>query len=263
MAGETTLPNFWVVVPAAGVGARMQADKPKQYLSLLGKTILEHTLERLLSLSGLQGIVVVLGQEDQFGRELALLTDARIVVADGGVERCDSVLNGLAVLAGQIADDDWVLVHDAARPCVAQSDVEKLLSELQEHPVGGILGTPVSDTIKRVAQQEIEQTLDRSILWQAQTPQMFRYGLLQQSLASALSQSITITDEASALESAGYHPAIVEGRRDNIKITRPEDLPVAELILKAAGGSPSEVGNERKTDSENRSRLRRSRLWRR
>jgi 2-C-methyl-D-erythritol 4-phosphate cytidylyltransferase len=232
-AVNSSLPNFWVVVPAAGVGSRMQADKPKQYLPLLGQTILEHTLERLLSLSGLQGVVVVLSKEDRFGRDLPLLQDPRIVIADGGAERGDSVLNGLSVLSDRLTSDDWVLVHDAARPCVAAADIEKLLSDLRDHPVGGILGTPVSDTIKRVDQNIIQETVDRSILWQAQTPQMFRYGLLQKALSEALSQAITITDEASALEAAGFTPAIVEGRRDNIKVTRPEDLPVAELILKA------------------------------
>ncbi|MEL7401186.1 MAG: 2-C-methyl-D-erythritol 4-phosphate cytidylyltransferase [Pseudomonadota bacterium] len=228
---DSQIPPFWVVVPAAGVGARMGADKPKQYLPLLGKTILEHTLERLLALPQLQGITVVLSPGDDLGANLGVMSHPKISIADGGRERCDSVLNGLASLRDRLTDNDWVLVHDAARPCVAHSDILLLLMRLKDHAVGGILGTPVSDTIKRVAQGAIETTVDRSVLWQAQTPQMFRYGLLYNALEQALQKGTVITDEASALESAGYSPAIVEGRRDNIKVTRPEDLPVAELIL--------------------------------
>ena len=230
---NSKIPPFWVVVPAAGVGARMGADKPKQYLPLLGKTILEHTLERLLSLPQLQGIVVVLSPSDSLGANLGVMSHPQINIVDGGRERCDSVLNGLASLNDRVAENDWVLVHDAARPCVARSDILSLVSELQDHSVGGILGTPVSDTIKRVVDTSIESTVDRSVLWQAQTPQMFRYGLLRRALQQALQDGTVITDEASALESAGFTPAIVEGRRDNIKVTRPEDLPVAELILKS------------------------------
>lgn len=209
----------------------MGADKPKQYLPLLGKTILEHTLERLLALPQLRGLVVVLSATDDIGSGLGVMSHPLVRVVDGGRERCDSVLNGLMALRGQLSDSDWVLVHDAARPCVSRCDIVALLSELSDHEVGGILATPVSDTIKRVSAGEIETTVDRSVLWQAQTPQMFRFGLLYQSLERALQSGTVITDEASALENAGFSPAIVEGRRDNIKVTRPEDLPVAELIL--------------------------------
>lgn len=220
-------------MPAAGVGSRMGADKPKQYLPLLGKTILEHTLERLLTLPQLHGVVVVLSPNDTIGRALGVLSHEKVSIVSGGRERCDSVINGLASLRDNVADSDWVLVHDAARPCVARSDILKLLTQLSEHPVGGILATPVSDTIKRVSSGTVTTTVDRSVLWQAQTPQMFRYGLLLSALQQAFADGAVITDEASALEHAGFTPAVVEGRRDNIKVTRPEDLPVAELILKS------------------------------
>ncbi len=221
-----------MVVPAAGVGSRMKADLPKQYLTLKGKTILEHTLERLLQLPGLSGIVLVVNPADQHWRTLPVASHPKVQVVEGGRERCDSVLNGLYALEEHLQPLDWVLVHDAARPCVDLRDIEALIDELQEHLVGGILGVPVSDTVKRLNDNYgIEETVDRRVLWQAQTPQMFRYGVLSKALREALHRGLEITDEASAVESAGYVPLMVEGRRDNIKITRPEDLPMAELIL--------------------------------
>lgn len=225
--------GYWVIVPAAGVGSRMGADKPKQYLTLNGKTILEHTLERLLQLPKLNGIVVVVHPLDSYWSTLPVFNHEKIRVIEGGKERCDSVLNGLDTLDEYMQPLDWVMVHDAARPCVDLRDIEELVEKLEEHLVGGILGVPVSDTVKRLNDNYgIEETVDRRVLWQAQTPQMFRYGILARSLRSALQQGITITDEASAVESAGYVPLMVEGRRDNIKVTRPEDIPIAELILK-------------------------------
>lgn len=225
--------GYWVIVPAAGVGSRMGADKPKQYLTLNGKTILEHTLERLLQLPKLNGIVVVVHPLDSYWSTLPVFNHEKIRVIEGGKERCDSVLNGLDTLDEYMQPLDWVMVHDAARPCVDLRDIEELVEKLEEHLVGGILGVPVSDTVKRLNDNYgIEETVDRRVLWQAQTPQMFRYGILARSLRSALQQGIRITDEASAVESAGYVPLMVEGRRDNIKVTRPEDIPMAELILK-------------------------------
>ncbi|GAB3095816.1 2-C-methyl-D-erythritol 4-phosphate cytidylyltransferase [Aestuariicella hydrocarbonica] len=225
--------GYWVIVPAAGVGSRMGADKPKQYLTLNHKTILEHTLERLLQLPALNGIVVVVHPLDAYWSELPIFENPKIKVIEGGQERCDSVLNGLDTLDEHLQPLDWVMVHDAARPCFELSDVEELIEKLDEHLVGGILGVPVSDTVKRLNDNYgIEETVDRRVLWLAQTPQMFRYGVLAKSLREALQQGIPITDEASALEAAGYVPLMVEGRRDNIKVTRPEDIPMAELILR-------------------------------
>ncbi|NIB39798.1 2-C-methyl-D-erythritol 4-phosphate cytidylyltransferase [Pseudomaricurvus alkylphenolicus] len=227
------LSDCWVVIPAAGVGARMGANKPKQYLEINGKTILEHTLERLLKLPDLRGVVLVLGAEDTYWQRLPAVQNPLVKTVEGGNERCDSVLNGLKSLQNEVKPDDWVLVHDAARPCVALDDIQNLRHDIKHHPAGGILGVPVSDTLKRVSDDSsIEATVDRSVLWQAQTPQAFRYGVLSDALSQALQKGLNITDEASAVESAGYKPLMVEGRRDNIKITRPEDLPLAELTLK-------------------------------
>ncbi len=224
--------GYWVIVPAAGVGRRMGADKPKQYLPLAGSTVLQQTLQRLLQLPQLRGLVLVVSPFDTLWRDIPAVNHPLVRVVSGGAERCDSVLNGLYELESELQPLDWVMVHDAARPCVTAADIGNLVSELQEHLAGGILGVPVSDTIKRLNDNYgIEETVDRQVLWQAQTPQMFRYGVLLKALREALQAEAIVTDEASAVELAGYVPLMVEGRRDNIKITRPEDLPMAELIL--------------------------------
>ncbi|GAB6046323.1 2-C-methyl-D-erythritol 4-phosphate cytidylyltransferase [Methyloparacoccus murrellii] len=225
-------PRHWAVVPAAGVGKRMGAELPKQYLPVHGKPVLQHTLERLLSVPGLAGICVALGTEDGYWHDLPLVTEARIRVAAGGRERADSVLSALDHLAAAARPDDWVLVHDAARPCITRGDVEKLMAALDDDPVGGILALPVSDTLKTVADDgHITGTPDRSHTWRALTPQMFRFGLLRAALVEAATAGRVVTDEASAMELAGHRPRIVEGRPDNLKITRPEDLPLAAFYL--------------------------------
>ena len=223
---------FWVVIPAAGVGRRMGAERPKQYMQLAGRTIIEHTLSRFLDYPGLQRILVALGEQDPYWSHLGCSSDARIERVTGGLERADSVRNALLALVGRAADTDWVLVHDAARPCLGREDLARLIDELRDHPVGGILATPARDTMKRVdGAGEIEATVDRATLWHAQTPQMFRLGPLLQSLELARQRGWTVTDEASALEQAGLRPRVVEGRADNIKITCPEDLAYAEWLL--------------------------------
>lgn len=221
-----TWPSFWVVIPAAGVGSRMQADRPKQYLSLGGRCLIEHTLDCFLDQPGLSGLVVCLSPTDAWWPELACAADPRITRADGGHERADSVLHGLQALAALGAkDEDWVLVHDAARPNLAQSDLHKLLNTLKDDPVGGLLAVPVRDTLKLAGPDgRVSSTPDRSLFWQAYTPQMFRLGALRTALADALAGGASITDEASAMEWAGQAPRLVEGRADNIKVTRPEDL---------------------------------------
>lgn len=229
--------NYWAVVPAAGIGSRMHVSNsassklPKQYLPLMGKTIIEQSLSRLLDIKAISKIVVSLNPEDEHWPHLAIASHQRIIATEGGSERSSSVLNGLAALAPFARNDDWVLVHDAARPCVTREAIEKLMHSLASHEVGGILAVPVSDTLKRSLGAEIETTLERSTLWQAHTPQLFRYGLLKQSLRRALDEGAGVTDEASALEFAGYKPKLIEDRRDNIKVTRPEDLAMAEAIL--------------------------------
>lgn len=226
------LPPFWALIPAAGVGSRMRADRPKQYLELGGKSILEHTLGCFLDHPQLRGIVVSLAVDDPLWPSLACANDPRILRAEGGRERADSVLNGLLRLTEQGADEqDWVLVHDAARPNLAQSDLDLLLAELVNDPVGGLLAVPARDTLKRAgADGRVRETVDRSVIWQAYTPQMFRLGMLHRALAEALVSDVAITDEASAIEWAGQSPRLIEGRADNLKVTRPEDLHYLERL---------------------------------
>ncbi|MDH1264344.1 2-C-methyl-D-erythritol 4-phosphate cytidylyltransferase [Pseudomonas sp. GD03944] len=226
------LPPFWALVPAAGVGSRMRAERPKQYLELGGKCILEHTLGCFLDHPQLRGIVVSLAVDDPFWPTLACANDPRVLRADGGRERADSVLNGLLRLTELGADEqDWVLVHDAARPNLAQSDLDLLLAELADDPVGGLLAVPARDTLKRAgADGRVRETVDRSVIWQAYTPQMFRLGMLHRALAEALVSDVSITDEASAIEWAGQSPRLIEGRADNLKVTRPEDLHYLERL---------------------------------
>lgn len=221
-----SLPAFWAVIPAAGVGARMAADRPKQYLQLGGRTILEHSLDCFLDHPCLKGVVVSIAADDPYWPGLACVSDTRIQRAAGGRERADSVLNALLLLHAQgAADNDWVLVHDAARPNLARDDLDRLLGELANDPVGGLLAVPARDTLKRAdANGRVSATIDRSTVWQAYTPQMFRLGALHRALADSLVADVAITDEASAIEWSGQAPRLVEGRNDNIKVTRPEDL---------------------------------------
>lgn len=223
---NTSLPAFWAVIPAAGVGARMAADRPKQYLQLGGLTILEHSLNCFLDHPSVKGVVVSLAADDPFWPGLPCASDRRIQRAAGGLERADSVLNALLLLHAQgAADSDWVLVHDAARPNLARSDLDRLLRELADDPVGGLLAVPARDTLKRAdADGRVSATVDRSTIWQAYTPQMFRLGALHRALADSLVADVAITDEASAIEWSGQAPRLIEGRNDNIKVTRPEDL---------------------------------------
>ncbi|MBB2494627.1 2-C-methyl-D-erythritol 4-phosphate cytidylyltransferase [Aquipseudomonas ullengensis] len=223
---RAVLPAFWVVIPAAGVGSRMRADRPKQYLQLAGRTILEHTLDCFLDHPQLKGLVLCLSVGDPYWPELPGASDPRIQRADGGNERADSVLSGLLRLLELGAqEDDWVLVHDAARPNLSRHDLDQLLLELADDPVGGLLAVPARDTLKRAgADGRVAETVDRSQIWQAYTPQMFHFAALHRALADALVAGVAVTDEASALEWAGLAPRLVEGRADNLKITRPEDL---------------------------------------
>lgn len=221
-----TLPSFWVVIPAAGIGSRMRADRPKQYLQLAGRSILEHTLDCFLDHPQLKGLVLCLAADDPYWPALPGALDPRIQRVEGGAERADSVLNGLLQLLELGAQEgDWVLVHDAARPNLARADLDLLLAELADDPVGGLLAVPARDTLKRAgADGRVLETVDRSVIWQAFTPQMFHFAALHRALADALVAGVAVTDEASALEWAGLAPRLIEGRADNLKITRPEDL---------------------------------------
>jgi 2-C-methyl-D-erythritol 4-phosphate cytidylyltransferase len=222
--------KFWAVVPAAGVGKRMNADRPKQYLELSGKTVIEHTLSRLLTANVFSAIAVAISEEDPYWPGLNIAKHELIITAPGGKERADSVLSGLRAIRDQADDNDWVLVHDAARPCLTTADIHLLIDTLVNDDIGGILALSSHDTLKNVQGHDILGTLDRRLIWRALTPQMFRYGMLK----SALEQTICdprVTDEASALEIKGFIPKIVEGRPDNIKITRPEDLALAQFYM--------------------------------
>jgi len=224
--------KFWAVIPAAGIGTRMQAEIPKQYLRVNNKCILEYSLECFCSHARIAGVVVVLAANDGHWDQLAIAGHAKIMTAAGGAERFNSVLNGLHYLQQQADADDWVLVHDAVRPCLYHDDVDRLIAELSKHPVGGLLALPVRDTLKRVDDDgAVIETVDRSGLWHALTPQMFRLAMLEQAIAKAVAGNHMITDEAQAMELCGYRPVAVQGRADNIKITRRGDLPLAELFL--------------------------------
>lgn len=216
------------VVPAAGIGARMQADKPKQYLTIQGTTILEHTLSVLLSYKPISQIILAVAPNDPYLDQLPLLNSPKIRLVEGGETRANSVLNGLKVI--EEPGQTWVLVHDAARPCLTQGDLDKLLKIQDEN--GAILASPAIDTIKKADKnQQIKETQDRNFIWLAQTPQFFKADLLIHALTQAAAQGYSVTDEASAMELAGFRPHLVSGRSDNIKITRPEDLALAEFYL--------------------------------
>jgi 2-C-methyl-D-erythritol 4-phosphate cytidylyltransferase len=218
-----SLSQYSVVLPAAGIGKRMGTNCPKQYLHISGKTVIEHTLDNLLAHRQVKRVVVVLSPNDEMFAQLSIALHPCIEVVRGGQERCDSVLAGLNYLL----DDEWVLVHDAARPCLTEKDLTALLQ----------LATPVCDTIKRAAnvkingQNIVNKTESRENLWRALTPQFFKLAALKKALNEAKKQNINITDEASAIELLGEKIILVEGCASNIKITQPEDLLLAEFYL--------------------------------
>lgn len=225
--------RLWLVVPAAGQGRRMGADRPKQYLSLAGRPVMARTLSRLYAAFPAARLCLCLDADD------ARFDPAWVPFADwrrtpGGAERVDSVANALAAIAASAAQDDLVLVHDVARPCVTVEDLQRLLAALDDDPVGGLLAAPVADTMKRDdGAGRVAATAPREGLWHALTPQGFRYGLLREALATAAARGLAVTDEASAVEALGLSPRLVSGRRDNLKITHPEDLLLAERVLSA------------------------------
>lgn len=227
----TEASSIVAIVPAAGVGSRMKADRPKQYLLLDGKTILEHTIEQLLAFPVIDKVIVAISDTDPYFDELPISKDNRVIRVTGGGERADSVLSGLEYLKEHQLSE-WVMVHDAARPCIRHSDIEKLITEVVPHQIGGILASPVRDTMKQANQDStIETTIDRSVLWHALTPQLFTTEILYSALKTGLEKGLSITDESSAIELMGYLPKLVHGRADNLKITQPEDLDLAEFYL--------------------------------
>lgn len=231
--------KVWAVVPAAGTGARMGSDRPKQYLSLGGEPILTRSIARLAADERVRGIVVVISAGDEHWPRLTLPSlRCALWVALGGLERCHSVRNGLHKLLEQGArPSDWVLVHDAARPCLPAADLKRLIDTVWNDEVGGLLAVPVADTLKLGDEaQRVAQTVSRQNMWRAQTPQMFRLGMLVDALSKALDSDTVVTDEAQAMELLGFNPRLVPGSEDNLKITHPADLQIAADVLRRQEG---------------------------
>lgn len=244
----------WVVIPAAGVGKRMQSDIPKQYIKINNKTVIEHTLGCFKSHPAVAGIVVALHLEDPYWKSVSVNTSSieiPIYTVEGGKERCDSVLQALdyLVTVEKLNLDHWVMVHDAARPCVSEKDINSLLSLRCNESIGGILATRVKDTMKRAKKDShsISFTENRNDLWHALTPQMFRLGELQGALQSAIEAQAEITDEASAMERINKYPELVEGSPHNIKITQPGDIELAGWFL----SHKNNVSNNKKNQKDN------------
>jgi 2-C-methyl-D-erythritol 4-phosphate cytidylyltransferase len=229
--------TIWAVLPAAGIGRRMGSTIPKQYLTIDGVPLILHALRRLSAVSEIQIIIVVIHSEDnqwaKLQKSIGEEFKNRIITVRGGDERYQSVLNGLTAVAEFADKDDWVLVHDAVRPCVRTSDIESLISKVSLHPVGGLLGSAVDNTLKKVgADLTVIETVDRESYWNALTPQMFRFAQLKASIEAVLASGEQVTDEAAAMEVAGFKPIMIAGSKDNIKITVESDLLLASQILK-------------------------------
>jgi 2-C-methyl-D-erythritol 4-phosphate cytidylyltransferase len=223
-------PRYFALIPAAGVGARMAAEVPKQYLPIGGKPMLRHTLDAFLSSELISHTFVVVSADD---RQIDAVAprDGVSVLRCGGATRMESIRNALAAMSASVREGDWVLVHDAARPGLDRALIEKLIAAVGAHPVGGLLALPVVDTVKRAAAGAVA-TVARDGLWLAQTPQMFRYRLLSDALAAA-TDAAAITDDASAVEAMGHAPMLVEGHPRNLKVTLPQDIRLAEMYLAA------------------------------
>ncbi|MAG75274.1 MAG: 2-C-methyl-D-erythritol 4-phosphate cytidylyltransferase [Colwelliaceae bacterium] len=216
------------VVPAAGAGKRMKSNQPKQYLSLAGKTVLEQTVAKLLASQHVNRVVIALSEGDEYFPSTELANDKRITTVLGGKERVDSVLAGV----NTCEPSEWVMVHDAARPCVRTSEIDTLVSQCIEAQQGGLLAAPVKDTMKRGTKSgDVSETVERELLWHALTPQMYRAGELVEAISQGLESGVAITDESSAMEAAGFPSMLVSASSDNLKITQPEDLAIAEFIL--------------------------------
>lgn len=225
--------RYWLVMPAAGASRRFGERVPKQYAPLHGRTLIEWALAPFLSDPRCAGVVVVIAPEDTWWPRVAERISP-VTVAPGGGERSESVRSGLQALNRKAQPGDWVLVHDAARPCLPPADRDRLLEQLGSHAVGGLLALPAADTLKRAkSDRTVIETVDRADLWRAGTPQMFRYGRLCEALDLAHAGKRYPTDESQAIEWLGDHPMLVEGSAANIKVTSPQDLAIAEALLGA------------------------------
>ena len=227
-----TTARYWVIVPAAGSGTRFASEIPKQYASLAGATVLQHALRPLFLHPKLHAVVIALAPNDSYFAGLEMVRHGtQLEQVEGGNSRAQSVLNALQFLQGKAKQNDFVLVHDAARPCLRASEIDDLIAACEDEAIGAILALPMNDTVKRVTDHTIVETVDRTTLWRAVTPQMFRFGVLFDALTEALKANYEITDEASAVERAGLSVNIVEADASNIKITRQQDVSIAESLL--------------------------------
>jgi 2-C-methyl-D-erythritol 4-phosphate cytidylyltransferase len=228
--------RYFLVIPAAGSGRRFASAVPKQYAPLGSSTVIEHALAPFEADADCAGIAVALAAGDTDWPAIAARRTRLIETTEGGEQRAHSVRNALRALATRVREDDWIMVHDAARPCFAAADLALLKRELSSHPVGGLLAVPLADTLKRALEPashvtHVDSTLDRDGLWRAATPQVFRFGMLLRALAAALASGRLPTDEAQAIEWSGQRPRLVAGRADNIKVTTADDLALAGAIL--------------------------------
>lgn len=233
MTGPRSTARYWALVPAAGIGRRFGSEVPKQYLSVAGRAVIAHSVERLLAEPRIQGVLIGLAPDDRFWAHVPLRHARLLGTYVGGADRAATVLKGLAGLQQYAAPDDWVLVHDAVRPCVRVSDIASLIDGVGDDADGGLLGATVADTVKRAdTHRHVTETIEREGLWRAFTPQMFRLHALTQALTRMQRAGKTPTDEAQAIEFSGGHPRMITGHTDNIKITVADDLALAELFLK-------------------------------
>ena len=223
MTTPSSTKQYCVVIPAAGIGSRFASDIPKQYATFAGHTVIEHTLRCLLECDFIKTIVVALSPDDWHWQQLSI-TDKRIVTVTGGQTRAQSVLNGLIHLNQTEAVEQWVMVHDACRPYITREAIIRLVNTVSDDDVGGLLAIPSTDTLKQVEAGRVVKTIPRDSVWRAQTPQLFRLGVLHEAITIALTNNQAITDEANAIELIGMSPMIVEGNISNIKVTYVEDL---------------------------------------
>ena len=235
--------RFFGLIPAAGSGSRVGSTVPKQYLALAGRPLIAHAIAAFGAVAAIERTIVVVARDDAHFEELRnhdAVCRAATVVAVGGATRGQSVRNGLEAMRGFAADDDWVLVHDAARPGITARQIEMLIAALRDDDVGGLFALPLVDTLKRATGDpdlpRVAETLDRASLWQAQTPQMFRYAMLCRALDEAARRGLAVTDEAAAIEALGHKPRLIAGSARNLKVTTAEDVAIIEALLANDGG---------------------------
>jgi len=229
---NNSLSKPWVIMPAAGIGTRMQAvTQPKQYYRIDKLSIIEYTLSPFLKYP-FKKIIVAIHKKDAYWRTLPISSDPQIHTIEGGATRAESVWNGLNVLKVKANPNDWVLIHDAVRPCLTLEKLTQFIHKVQKEKIGGLMAIPVRDTLKHVINGEVNKTIERENIWQAQTPQMFRYAYLYNALKRSRLHNTHAPDEASAIEQLGYHPKIIQGDNSNIKVTYAEDIDLANRLLR-------------------------------